>query len=74
LDIPVLARQRLKEEQRHLDQLTELAQALAPETTLLRGFSITLKNEKAVLNVAELKAGDRIQTRLGTGNVDSVVA
>jgi exodeoxyribonuclease VII large subunit len=72
-EIPVLARQRLKVEHRHLDQLTELAKALAPETTLLRGYSITLKNGKAVLNVAELKSGDRIQTRLGTGNVDSVV-
>lgn len=72
-DIPVIARQRLKEEHRHLDQLAELTIALAPETTLLRGYSITLKDGKAVQSATELKKGDRINTKFGAGAVDSVV-
>ena len=73
LDIPALARQRLKEEQRHLNQLAELTTALDPETTLLRGYSITLKDGKAVQRADELKKGDLINTKFGAGSVDSVV-
>lgn len=72
-DIPRLARQRLRLEKRRLQQFEQVNQLLSPEATLKRGFSVTLKEGKAVRSAQELKGGDRITTRLGDGEVDSVV-
>ncbi len=58
--------------QRH--QLLERSLKLAgPERILSLGFSITLKDGKAVRRADQLQPGDVIETRLQTGNVKSVV-
>ncbi|MCB0550507.1 MAG: exodeoxyribonuclease VII large subunit [Phaeodactylibacter sp.] len=72
-ELPRLARQRLRLEKNRLEQFEQLNQLLSPEATLKRGFSITLKEGKAVRSVQELKDGERITTRLEDGEVDSVV-
>ncbi len=60
----------------HRHRLELLRQRLAdasPERQLARGYSITLKDGRAVKNAAELREGDCIETRLQSGRVRSVV-
>lgn len=60
--------------QRHRLQLLQQRIADAsPDQLLKRGYSITLKNGKAVTDAASLKPGDEIVTRLSKGEIHSVV-
>lgn len=61
---------------RHRHKLELLKQRLAdasPDKLLARGYSITLKDGKAVKDAALLSPGDRLVTRLYRGEVQSVV-
>lgn len=61
---------------RHRHRLELLQQRVAdasPQKLLARGYSITLKDGKAVKNVEELEANDEIVTRLYRGEVASIV-
>lgn len=61
---------------RHRHRLELLQQRLAdasPEKQLARGYSITLKDGKAVKNVDELQVDDEIVTRFYQGEVASIV-
>lgn len=46
---------------------------LSPENVLRRGYSITLKNGKAVNNPSEVKQGDMIETIVSGGSISSNV-
>ncbi|MCQ2195424.1 MAG: exodeoxyribonuclease VII large subunit [Paludibacteraceae bacterium] len=46
---------------------------LSPEYILKRGYSITLKNGKAVKNASSLKPGEQITTLFAKGKIDSIV-
>lgn len=48
-------------------------EALSPASILARGYSITYKDGKIVKDARDVKPGDRLRTRLGTGEVDSRV-
>jgi exodeoxyribonuclease VII large subunit len=71
--LPALASQTLREQHRALDNLEAICQNLHPENVLRRGFSITLKNGKAVTSSAEVKSGDTIETHLKEGVLKSKV-
>ena len=61
---------------RHRHRLELLQQRMAdasPEKQLARGYSITLKDGKAVKNVDELQVDDEIVTRLYQGEIASIV-
>lgn len=61
---------------RHRHRLELLQQRLSdasPEKLLARGYSITLKDGKAVKDAKQLQAGDEVVTRLYRGEVTSVV-
>lgn len=61
---------------RHRHRLELLQQRLAdasPQKQLARGYSITLKDGKAVKDVSLLHEGDEIVTRLQKGEVSSIV-
>ncbi|MBQ4484140.1 MAG: exodeoxyribonuclease VII large subunit [Prevotella sp.] len=60
-------------ERHRLEMLRHRAESLDPNLLLQRGYSITLKNGKAVHNAGELKSGDIIETRLAAGIVQSEV-
>ena len=45
----------------------------SPDYILKKGYSLTLKNGKAVTNSSELKAGDVIKTHFSIGSVESKV-
>ncbi len=58
-----------------LESLERVAGGLDPRRQLARGFSLTLDARGRLLrSVADVAAGDRIETRLGDGRLESVVA
>ncbi len=56
-----------------LEQYTKLTDALSPQQTLRRGYSITLHDGKAVTDATQLPDGAIITTRLHTGKIISTV-
>lgn len=66
--------ERLVTGQRHrLDLFAEKLEAYNPERILARGYSVTLKDGRAVRNASDLKKGDIIETRLAGGSVESEI-
>ncbi|MBR8718688.1 Exodeoxyribonuclease 7 large subunit [Bacteroides pyogenes] len=60
----------------HRHRLELLGQRIAdasPQKLLSRGYSITLREGKAVTDASQLKAGDCLITRLAKGSVQSIV-
>ena len=55
------------------DNIDEKLHLLSPENVLKRGYSITMKDGKAVRNAEELSPGDLIVTQLHEGTITSVV-
>lgn len=56
-----------------LDSLAELLDALSPQATLRRGYSITRVNGKAVTSAAQVAAGSVMETTVADGTITSVV-
>ena len=71
--LPILLDRRLMTEKHRLQLIEEKAKSLDPALLLRRGFSITLKNGKALRDAAALRPGDEIETRLANGTVRSTV-
>ena len=71
--IPLLFDSRVKTEKHRLELLEEKVKNLDPTLLLRRGYSITLKDGKAVRDAATLHPGDEIKTRLANGNIHSIV-
>ena len=55
------------------DNIDEKLHLLSPKNVLKRGYSITMKDGKAVRNVTELTPGDHLVTQLYEGTINSVV-
>ena len=64
---------KISNECHRLEMLTQRTQAQDPQRLLKRGYSITLKNGKAVHDCHTLKAGDEIETRLENGTIKSII-
>ena len=71
--LPRECRALLKRRTHDFTAVEEKLQLLSPENVLKRGYSITLKNGKAVTDAAELQAGDKLVTRFYQGEISSVV-
>ena len=71
--MPILLDRRLMTEKHRLQLLEEKAKSLDPALLLSRGYSITLKDGKAVRDAQQLQTGDDIETRLANGTVHSTV-
>ena len=56
-----------------LELMEEKVKSASPERLLKKGYSVTLVNGKTVTDAGQLKAGDRIETRLLKGKVNSIV-
>ena len=65
--------QQMLREKMRLQSLEDKVQILSPQNTLRRGYSLTLKNGKAVTNTDDLKHGDMITTMFANGEVKSIV-
>ena len=71
--LPIAIERRMTA-QKHLIAQTELKlQGFDPQLLLSRGYSITLKDGKAVRDATQLKPGDEIETRVEHGTIRSVV-
>ena len=71
--IPILLERKLLSERHRLEMITEKVKSLDPALLLQRGYSITLKDGKAVRDAAMLKENDIIETRLSKGTIRSKV-
>ncbi len=70
--LPTL-RQRLDIERQKLGYMEKLLRLAGPERILNMGFSLTLKNGKAVRDVRQLSPGDKVLTRFAQGSIESRV-
>ena len=71
--IPLLIDRRLTVERHRLQLIEEKARSLDPALLLQRGYSITLKDGKAVRDPQALRQGDEIETRLEKGTIKSII-
>jgi exodeoxyribonuclease VII large subunit len=71
---PLIAIERLLTEQKHrLERMTLQLQGFDPQIQLARGYSITLKDGRAVRDPALLKPGNEIETRVEKGIFRSII-
>lgn len=71
--LSVALQARLLKEKHRLDLLEKSVEAASPDLLLKRGYSITLKDGKAVTDASLLKSGDRVVTRVAKGQFSSEV-
>lgn len=71
--IPLLLDRRITAERHRIEVMAEKAASLDPRLPLRRGYSITLKDGKAVRDPEALAPGDELETLLEKGSVRSVV-
>lgn len=72
-DLQMATRQFLSMKKHRLELLQQCLNDALPEKQLARGYSITLKNGKAVKDASALKEGDTLVTLLYKGKVESVI-
>ena len=72
-DLQMASRQFLSVKKHRLELLQQRLNDALPEKQLARGYSITLKDGKAVKDASVLKEGDTLVTMLHQGKIESVV-
>ena len=72
-DLQMASRQFLSVKKHRLELLQQRLNDALPEKQLARGYSITLKNGKAVKDASILKDGDKLTTMFYQGQVESVI-
>ena len=68
-----LAIQNLQNEYQRIEWFEKNAQLIDPKNILKRGFSITLKNGKAVKSVTQVEKGDLLVNVFYEGKIESIV-
>ena len=71
--LPIAIERRLTNQKHLLESLSIKLQGFDPQLLLSRGYSITLKDGRAVRDPKQLKPGDEIETRLEKGIITSIV-
>ena len=71
--LPMLAERRLTQEKHQIEIISEKLRMLDPTLLLKRGYSITMKDGRVVKDVAALKAGDEIESKLYVGTIKSII-
>ena len=71
--LPVAIERQLTNQKHFLESLNLKLQGFNPQLLLSRGYSITLKNGKAVRDPMLLQPGDEIETRVEKGTIRSVI-
>ena len=72
-DLSQVAMSLLARQRHRLELLQQRIADASPEKLLSRGYSITLKDGKAVTDASSLESGDRLVTRFAKGEARSVV-
>ena len=71
--LPIAIERRLTHQKHLLESLSLKLQGFDPQLLLSRGYSITLKDGRAVRDPQQLKPGDEIETRVEKGTIVSTV-
>lgn len=71
--LEVALQARLLKERHRLELLEKSVEAASPDLLLKRGYSITLKDGKAVTDASLLKPGDKVVTRVAKGQFCSEI-
>ena len=71
--LPIAIERQLTNQKHLLESLSLKLQGFDPQLLLSRGYSITLKDGRAVRDPQQLKPGDEIETRVEKGTIRSVV-
>ena len=71
--LPIAIERRLTNQKHLLESLSLKLQGFDPQLLLSSGYSITLKDGRAVRDPQQLKPGDQIETRVEKGTIRSVV-
>lgn len=71
--LPIAIERRLTTQKHLLENLSIKLHGFDPQLLLSRGYSITLKDGRAVRDPKQLKPGDEIETRLEKGTIKSTV-
>ena len=71
--LPIAIERRLTNQKHLLESLSLKLQGFDPQLLLSRGYSITLKDGRAVRDPQQLKPGDEIETRVEKGTIVSTV-
>lgn len=69
----VAVQRRMERECHRLQLLEQQVKTVSPEHLLKRGYSVTLKDGRAVTDASALQAGDELTTRFAQGEVKSIV-
>jgi exodeoxyribonuclease VII large subunit len=72
-DLRRLTDRKLSDEKHRLEMFMTRSEAVDPKRLLKRGYSITLKDGKAIRDIHSLKSGDEIETQVEKGTVRSIV-
>ncbi|MBN1339991.1 MAG: exodeoxyribonuclease VII large subunit [Bacteroidales bacterium] len=67
------ARENLRQRKGSLNEITDKVRMLDPENILKRGYSITYLNGKALTGIGNVSEGMKLETRLATGMIISIV-
>ena len=71
--MPILLERRMMKEHHAIEVMEQQVKSLDPALLLRRGYSITLKDGRALRDATTLHPGDEIETRLANGTVRSTV-
>lgn len=71
-DIRAAVAEQLRVRRLRLDALSDVLEALSPEATLRRGYSITRVNGRAVTDAAAIGSGVEVTTTLAHGTIISI--
>ena len=71
--LPVVVDQQITGQKHLLNRLELMLQGFDPQLLLSRGYSITLRNGRAIRDPEQLKAGDEIETKVEKGIFKSIV-
>ncbi|MDE7456680.1 MAG: exodeoxyribonuclease VII large subunit [Prevotella sp.] len=70
---PIAIERRLTEQKHRLERISLQLQGFDPQLLLSRGYSITLKDGRAVRDPKQLKPGDELETRVEKGTFRTIV-
>jgi len=71
--IKIRIAETIRYEKKNLDLIHEKLRLVDPQNILKRGYSLTMIDGKIVKSVKQVKKGDRIESKLSDGTVESIV-
>lgn len=71
--VEIRTHELLRAEKKNLATIQEKLRLVDPQNILKRGYSLTTVNGKIVKSVTQIQTGDRLETKLSDGTVESTV-